>query len=106
MQCVGAGRPGWAVVEHDEENMVTYWEMDLIGGAVHENERNALLCDEVKEAMYDWNKNWGYVWPAAWGGPCMHQVMCVCHLRTLLLSCAQQCQSSSNNSLSVAVAFF
>lgn len=39
--------------------MATYWECDLIGGAVPDNELNAQLCDETKELMYDWNKNWG-----------------------------------------------
>ena len=41
----------------DEEGFVDSYEFDAIGGAVHENEKNALLSDEAKEVMYDWSKN-------------------------------------------------
>ena len=57
--CAGAGVPGWRLFGEDPDISATYYEMDAAGGAVHANQRNALLCDESKEMMYDWNKNWG-----------------------------------------------
>lgn len=51
--------PGWRMFEEDPDVQATYWELDQTGGAVHENERNALLCQDSKEMMYDWHKNWG-----------------------------------------------
>lgn len=48
----GNNQPAWEVADVDEEICATYWHWDLIGGQVFENEKNALLSDEAKRAIY------------------------------------------------------
>ena len=48
----GNNQPAWEVVDVDEEICATYWHWDLIGGQVFENEKNALLSDEARKAIY------------------------------------------------------
>ncbi|KAK9833661.1 hypothetical protein WJX74_002119 [Apatococcus lobatus] len=48
----GNNQPAWEVIDVDEEICATYWHWDLTGGQVFENEKNALLSDEAKKAIY------------------------------------------------------
>ena len=55
----GNKQPAWEIAEVDEEICATYWHWDLIGGQVFENEKNALLSDEAKKAMFMLHKYGG-----------------------------------------------
>ena len=52
----GPAKAAWGIGSLDEEGNVDSYEFDAIGGAVHENEKNALLNDSAKETMFDWSK--------------------------------------------------
>ncbi len=48
----GKGNTAWRVLDWVDEQLVTWWQVDLAGGEVQDNERNALLSDEAKELIY------------------------------------------------------
>ena len=48
----GKGNTAWRVLDWDDKQLVTWWQVDLAGGEVQDNERNALLSDEAKELIY------------------------------------------------------
>jgi len=52
VNAAGRGVGAWAIEEVEEETLSVLWGYDLIGGAVPENERNALLSEAAKTWIY------------------------------------------------------
>jgi hypothetical protein len=48
----GRGVGAWAIEDADDEELSILWAYDLVGGAVPQNERNALLCEAAKTWVY------------------------------------------------------
>lgn len=55
----GEHSSGWQLYDVDEENTIVWWLLDLAGGRVPENEKNAQLSDHVKHFMYRLSKEGG-----------------------------------------------
>lgn len=52
----GEHSSGWQLYDVDEENIIIWWLLDLTGGRIPGNEKNAQLSDHVKHFMYRLNK--------------------------------------------------
>lgn len=57
----GEHSSGWEVFDVDEENTTIWWVLDMAGGRVPEQDRNALLHEGTKRFMYRLNKEGGCV---------------------------------------------
>ena len=56
MPMAGMHNPGWKIRNVDDENYVVWWVLDLTGGRIPWQDRNALLSDRAKYYMYRLNK--------------------------------------------------
>ncbi len=66
----GEHSSGWQLYDVDDENTIVWWMLDLTGGRVPENEKNAQLSDDVKHFMYRLNKEGGCAPPSSCLSPC------------------------------------
>ena len=55
----GEHSSGWQLYDVDDENTIVWWLLDLTGGRVPDNEKNAQLSDHAKHFMYRLNKEGG-----------------------------------------------
>jgi len=76
----GRGVGAWAIEDADDEELSILWAYDLIGGAVPQNERNALLCEAAKTWVYRMATEGGCAARAAAARACTRQ-RCACRRR-------------------------